>query len=227
MRFSPVLPLWALVCAALVAGCGSHQYVAIPGATAVEEDIALPVIGMQPPVVTVPQGSSHLVVGQSTTLHIDFGVVTDMTVTQLLIYGPDFDGHWLWELTPEEVLAGSLDLDFQVLDAEPESTSCRRGNHGSGTCYQEADSGVSALFATTANDSGTGYGARIPVVVDPLSGESQSSTCDSFTKEDCCAGSQGISAVACYVAPPCGCPTGTDGNGVQGDGTTMCLCPGA
>ena len=46
-----------------------------------------------------------------------------------------------------------------------------------------------------------------------------------FTAADCCAGSAGISAVACYVSPPCGCPEGTTSGGVQGNGTTMCNCP--
>ena len=50
-----------------------------------------------------------------------------------------------------------------------------------------------------------------------------------FTEQQCCAGSPGISAVECAVdnayIQSCGCPTGTTKGGASGPSLTWCICP--
>jgi hypothetical protein len=75
-----------------------------------------------------------------------------------------------------------------------------------------------------AGDNATSMIDMVPLSLDPMQ-SSEDDACASFTVEDCCTGGDGISVVACYVSPPCGCPSGTSDGGTQGDGTTMCYCP--
>jgi len=65
----------------------------------------------------------------------------------------------------------------------------------------------------------------LPLILDAQTPDTSTDSGSSFTVEACCTGSTGIFVVGCNVAPPCGCPAGTNDGGAQGDGTTLCLCP--
>ena len=212
-----------LALAILLAAC-DHQYLAIPGARQVAEDVPQHFVSTQQPTVTVVNGSPALVVGTSVRLKVDFSPVTDLPVTQILFMAKGTYGNWALELTPEEVAAGSVEVEVHALSEEPDDEWCRRNQRGSGGCSQLADEGVTFFGISPANATSMSIGSA-PLTLPPLQTGS-SDSCASFTAQDCCAGSPGISAVACYVSTPCGCPLGTtESGGVRADGTTMCMCP--
>jgi len=55
-------------------------------------------------------------------------------------------------------------------------------------------------------------------------GGSGGDACASFTSDDCCRGTPGIQALACYIDPKCNCPQGTDIGGIHTDGLRKCIC---
>lgn len=71
--------------------------------------------------------------------------------------------------------------------------------------------------------------AELPVVVEPIrepAGDSSGDSCDGYTADDCCGGSDGIQVLQCSWDPACDCPDGTTLAGTDSEGYLLCTCPG-
>ena len=211
-------PLAVLV----LTSCGPQQYLAIPGAYAVADTTQVSGTA-QAPSVTVTQGSSDLVVGQSVTLTVNFTSVTEIAVTEILVIVAPSAEEWVYVLSADELAAGSADLEVQAVDSKPAAAACGVNTkyHQNGWCAQPADEGATDAAMWVANDT-TGSGATlIPLVLPSAGGGSSPDACSSFTFADCCPGG---GALSCAVDPACQCPSGTGGGDIGGDGYRQCTC---
>jgi len=216
----------------MVCSCGKHQYIAIPSANA-QDNFSSNIDQRPAHVVPAPglnvTGAPNLVAGQSVTVDINFSAAVTMSVTQLtfIVLDPDgrfYPGYWDLDLTDAELAAGTATVELFALAEEPKNEWCQKDSRGTGTCYQEADQGVTGIGVMPSNADSLGFpGSTIPVTLAALGGSSDA--CSSFTQNDCCAGSPGIKAVSCNVDPSCLCPGALQQNGYAGDGTRICVCP--
>jgi hypothetical protein len=222
-------PLIVLV---VVATACEHQYLVIPAAEVVPGTIQYSYEGYfeggAAPTWTVVEGSPTLAPGDRAVVRVDFSAVIEVDVTEIVFLGLDtgdteFGSHWRMDLTDEELAQGWADVELAAVAGGPPREWCQRDYRGIGTCYQEADQGVTGLGVVAAAGDTTTQPGIIPLDLDPL--RPSDDACADFDLADCCGGGDGYSVVACYVVPPCGCPQGTTDYGTQGDGTTMCMCP--
>ncbi len=225
------LTAWLVAC--------EHQYVAIPGAEVVEGTYNYAYtqtqVGAAAPTFVVVEGAPALSLGESVTVLVDFSLVVEVEVDMIVFLGLDagdteFGDHWQWPLVDEEIAQGFAEVEISALEEPPTQEWCQRDYRGNGVCYQEADEGVTGLgVAAAGGDEASTYGVfdlLIEPMVEPTSDTGSSDSCASFTADDCCGGSAGISVVQCNIDPVCGCPAGTADLGSAGDGTRICDCPG-
>jgi len=213
-----------LVLLALLSAC-DHQYIAIPGARAIDEGTSKPAATTQRPTVTITEGTPSLTLGGHVRMRVDFSAMTEMKVSELIFMAKGPYGDWVLDLTEAEMAAGYAEVEVHALKDSPDSKWCQPDERGNGSCSQQADDGVSFFGLGTRNASSSGGGAEVPIRLAALA-SGQDDTCAGFTAKECCTGSTGISVVACYVAEVCGCPSPTTkSGGVRADGTVMCMCP--
>lgn len=208
----------------LLAACGAGQYVAIPGAWVDTDDAVNATQGTdQSPSLVITQGSSDLAIGQSVVYNVTFSSVTEITVEQLAFFIAPIPDVWIYELTEEQIAAGSVDIEIQATDTKPTEPSCtvetRYGQHG--WCASPAESGATEAVAWAQNDTTTSRGTPFPLTLAPVD-EGTPDACSAFTAADCCPGG-GI--YSCAIDPSCKCPDGTGDGGIGGDGNQMCTCP--
>jgi len=224
---NPLRTLASALLLALSAGC-KHQYVAIPGATAVLDQEWPEFVETTAPTITVV-GDPALTVGGSVTLDVDVTGVSQFATTGLYITGPELYGHWVYPLSADELATGVASVDVYALDEQPTGAWCEeQSDDGTGdpSCAQEADDGVTELDVFPTSEDTIGYPALAPITLPPKADGGSTGTCSDFTYDDCCGGSGGIQAIECYVDPACDCPTPAMANGTNGDGLTICTCSG-
>jgi hypothetical protein len=208
----------------LLSGCGTGQYLAIQGAWVDSEDLLETTTNgtAQVPVVTVTQGSSNLVLGESVTVNVDFSSITEIEVADITIVVVPVLATWVYELSDEEVAAGNVDLEISALESEPTDPSCevntRFGQNG--WCAEPAESGVTEAVLWAQNKETNSMGVEFPLTLAAL-GDTGSDACESFTYDDCCSSSE---TLLCAIDPICQCPEGTEPGEVGGDGLPRCMC---
>jgi hypothetical protein len=211
----------------LLSACGAGQYIAIPGAWVDTEDVLDSTSATtQAPTVTVVEGSSDLTLGESVTLNISFVAVTEIVIDQVTIFIAPLPDLWIYELSEDEVAAGSVDIEIQAVESEPPASSCEMNTkYGqNGWCAEPAASGTTEAVVWAQNEETNSTGTPFALTL-PALDSGTSDACTSFTLDDCCGGSTGISAVSCAIDPACGCPDGTGGGDIGGDGYRQCTCP--
>jgi hypothetical protein len=215
----PLISLFTLVLPA----CSSGQYLAIPGAVVLTEDWVSPAgVSTQAATVSVTSGNPALVAGDSVTLNVDFTSITEFPVTVVLFWTPEMEQLWEYDVSDDEALAGSVQIEFQALAEKPSEDSCYIPYHQQGWCAQPAESGVTQTMMWTQGTDSSSPGMFVPVTMAPET--TGTDACAGFTIDDCCFTSGGIQSEGCNIVD-CSCPDGTTDAGVQGDGTTLCMCP--
>lgn len=221
------------VFAAVLAGCGEHQYLGIPGAVLVAGspnytyDQAYQ--GATPPMVTVTEGDGTLVPGEHLTLRVDFSAIAELEVTELVVLDLEgaslYHSHWRLDLTDEELAQGFAEVEVHALAEEPAMEWCARDYRGvPSTCYQRADEGETGVGLVAAGGDMTSAPVVVPITLAPLAG-SEPDACLGFTAADCCSGGGGVSVLQCSWPPECACPSGTGEAGFDGAGYRLCDCP--
>ena len=222
-----------LYLAAGLLGACNQQYIAVPGAELVPGspnytyDNAY-TVSLELP-YTFVEGSPDLTVCDSTTVQVDFSVVTEFEVTELvfldLVGASEFYNHWRIDLTEEEMAAGSAEIEVFALDEKPKQEWCERDYRGVGRCYQESNEGLTGMGLAAAGDNTTTWATVLPLTLPPLVDDGLSDACASYTFADCCEGTSGISVIQCAWDPSCDCPAGTSYAGTDSSGYALCDCP--
>jgi hypothetical protein len=167
--------LTAMFSVIILCGCGgsstTHQYLMIPNAVFVS---GTPSSGgsaaptTQKPVITAPSSTTYTV-NQIVTWTVDFSVVTEVTVKDIIIEVDDINGYFVYPLTDAEIAAGTVDIETEVVNTEPAKTQyCNRDYRGNGTCYEQADTGVTGMDFSAASDDGTNI-SWTPIVAETIS----------------------------------------------------------
>jgi hypothetical protein len=217
-----------VLCLASLAAC-THQFLAIPGTSVVNEHAGPGVATDQAPSASVTSGQAAMAAGDEMTVHIDFGAITEIEVTQIAIWTGVADAiyahEWIRTLTPEEQDAGAIDLSLFVLADRPEQGFCPVDYRGKRThCIGEIDQGTAFVSFRAQNDAGASMGAPIDFQVAPLTPADEPVECAAYTFDTCCSGA---GTIECYlVESACSCPAGTADGGLVSDGARRCTCPG-
>ncbi len=130
----------------------THQYLVIPGAQFFSGSPSGTLsAGAVKPTVTAPANTTYTV-GTTVTWTLDWSLVVDFEVTDIIIDVPEIDGYFDYMLSDEEITNQTTDIDTYVTWDRPETTQvCNRDYRGNGTCYEQADTGVTGMNFTTAN----------------------------------------------------------------------------
>lgn len=213
----------SLVLLTALLGCQPAQYLAIPGAYVDTTSSDAVVTTGQSIGVSVAAGDPALTVGSSVTFHVDLTVVTDLVVTDVTLVTVPSADLWTYPVSEEELAAGGVDLEIQATDQKPDDPGCdvvtRYGQHG--WCAAPMESGVTSAVGWAVNDTQSTTGAPLPFTLAPSDPGDTPDSCASFTYADCCPNG---GAVQCAVDPACGCPDGTGGGAIGGDGYRQCTC---
>ncbi|MFH0799520.1 MAG: hypothetical protein V2A66_04985 [Pseudomonadota bacterium] len=129
----------------------AHQYLKIPNAVFVPgSPPGSKGNTTQKPKVTAPPNTAYTL-NQTVTWTVTFTSITEITVTDIIIEVPDLDGYFVYPLTPDELAAGEVAIETEVVDSKPGGQVCNRDWRGNGTCYGEADTGVTGMDFTAAS----------------------------------------------------------------------------
>lgn len=121
---------------------GTPSYTASPGGTA--------------PTVTLKEGSPVLTVGSTVTWEVTWEATFEVEaeVSMVAITSDDLDGYFTYPITQEDIDNGYVDVDMELEESTPSEAICNRDYRGNGTCYEEADTGVTSTDFALVNDVG-------------------------------------------------------------------------
>lgn len=132
----------------------THQYLVIPGAQFFAGAPTAATTGAAKPTVTAPANKTYTV-GNTVTwtvewtaeLELEFGGVTDIVINV-----PEIAGYFDYMLSDTEITNRQVEIDTYVVWDRPDKTQvCNRDYRGNGTCYEQADTGVTEMNFTAAN----------------------------------------------------------------------------
>jgi hypothetical protein len=131
----------------------THQYLVIPGAQFFSGSPTAAQTGSSAtkPRITAPANTTYTV-DTIITWTLEWDITVEFEVTDIIIDVPEIDGYFDYMLTQAEIDAGTVSIPTYVTWDVPEKTQvCNRDYRGNGTCYEQADTGVTSMDFTTAN----------------------------------------------------------------------------
>lgn len=134
----------------------THQYVIIPNASWYTGTATYNTVpGSTAPTATLKSGSSILTVGQTTVWEVNFEAIVEVEaeVSFVLVTSSDLDGYFTYPISAEDVANGYVDIEVELETSTPTEAVCNRDYRGNGTCYEEADTGMTTADFAVANDS--------------------------------------------------------------------------
>ncbi|MFH0799515.1 MAG: hypothetical protein V2A66_04960 [Pseudomonadota bacterium] len=169
-------------------GTTTHQYLMIPNAVFQSgTPSSAAAATTQKPKVTAPSNTTYTV-NQTVTWTVDFSVVTEIEITEIIIEVTDLDGYFVYPLTDAEIAAGEVEIETGLVDTEPTTSQvCNRDYRGNGTCYEQADTGVTNMDFAAASITGDNFStytvesATIENIESSDGGASGDTVCSSWT----------------------------------------------
>lgn len=136
----------------------THQYLIIPNASWYSGSPSYTLGGGTAPTATVKEGSQILTAGNSVTWEVNFEAIVEIEaeVSIVVITSDDLDGYFTYPITADDVENGYVDIEMTLEESPPSTAVCNRDYRGNGTCYEQADTGVTSTDFAVANDVGGG-----------------------------------------------------------------------
>ncbi len=187
----------------------THQYLVIPGAQFFSgTPTAASTAGSAvKPTVTAP-ASTIYTADTTITWTLEWSAVIDYEVTDIIINVPELNGYFDYMLSEDEITNKQTEIDTYVTWDRPEKTQvCNRDYRGNGTCYEQADTGVTGMDFATANVDA--YDPTVEIVDLEINFEAE------FTVE---------TVTISEVADDDGGGGGTTGDAVCSEWVAMCSC---
>lgn len=163
--FFSLITVFALTLCGCSSGDDNHQYLLIPNAEFISgTPTGTQAATAQQVVITQPTNGTTYTVNQTYTWKVDFTAITEIQVEYIIIEVEDVDGYFVYPLTDEEIAAGFVEIETEVVDTEPvKEQVCNRDYRGNGVCYEKADEGVTGMDFSAANGSTTTLSWTPPV----------------------------------------------------------------
>ncbi len=129
-----------------------HEYLVIPGASFIAgKPPSTPATSGSQPTATIKSGSPTIMPGATTIWTVDFEMITEFEITEIIIWTEELDGYFEYELSAEEIAQGWVEIETSVQDTPPSTSSCVRDYRGNGTCYGPADTGLTNMDFAASN----------------------------------------------------------------------------